>query len=445
MNRVFYSAVLVAACMTPVFADAANQYVRAGANGRNDGSDWANAYTALPANFVRGDTYYVATGSYPGATLSTPASGSATITIKKATVGDHGTATGWSDSYGTGQATFNSGFVFNSSNWVLDGQTGGGATNSWSQNFGFKIIERNDNNAILKVGYNSTANNITISHVDLQGKGSVSNAGGSYSNDGLAVYGASNVTLSYYRMAGIGRCPFFLSPNNTVIEHGWVQSYFGSSAVHSEVASIWGFAGKVGDVTFRNNLFTDIQSTGGIMWDNSSNNSARLYVYGNVFYKPAGATWGQANGVIGGWTGGGGEQFRNAAVYNNTFINVDQQSLSTLPNIASGNVAYNNLFYNSSSPDFSKFATHDYNYFINSGGAHSEPNGTSANSGDPFVNVSALDFRLKAGTAAGTALQAPFNVDPLGQTRGSDGTFDRGAFEYGGAATLSAPTNLQVR
>ena len=445
MNRVFYSVVLAAACMTPVFADAATQYVRSGANGRNDGSDWANAYTSLPSNFVRGDTYYVAAGSYPGNTFSTPANGTATITILKATVSDHGTSTGWSDSYGSGQATFSGGWNFTSSNWVIDGQTGGGAANGWTGNFGFKITETNDNNALIKVGKDGTSNNITLRHIDMQGKGSVSNAGGSYSNDGLAVYGSSNVTLSYYRMAGIGRCPFFLSPNNTVIEQGWVQSYYGSSAVHSEVASIWAFAGSVGDVTFRNNLFTDIQSTGGIMWDNSSNNSARLNVYGNVFYKPAGASWGQANGVIGGWTGGGGEQFRNASVYNNTFVNVDQQSLSTFPNIASGNVAYNNLFYNSSSPDFSKFATHDYNHFINAGGNHSEANGTAAASGDPFVNLAGLDFRLKAATAAGMNLQAPLNVDPLGKTRGSDGTFDRGAFEYGGAAGLSAPTNLQVK
>lgn len=433
----------IAACAFPALANAANQYVRQGATGANNGKDWTNAYTALPSTLVRGDTYYVAAGSYAGRTFNTPASGATLITVKKATVADHGTGTGWSDAFGTGQAQFTSGLSFSSPYWVIDGQTGGGAENKWLGNFGFKITEKRDSSAIIST--DAAANNITIRHVALEGKGSVSTSGGSWSNDGLAIYGSSNVTLSYFHMKGIGRAPFFVSPKNLVVEHGWVEKFYGSSAVHSEVASIWAFSTTMGDVTFRHNLFTDIQSTGGIMWDNSSNKNAKLAVYGNVFYRPAGATWGRANGVIGGWTGGGGEQFHNAHVYNNTFINVDQQSLSTLPNIASGNVAYNNLFYNSTSPDFSKFATHNYNHFINSGGAHGESNGTSAASGDPFVDYVGLDFRLKSATVNGISLAAPFNVDALGKTRGADGNVERGAFEYEIGATVPAPTNLRVQ
>ena len=59
------------------------------------------------------------------------------------------------------------------------------------------------------------------------------------------------------------------------------------------MASIWAFGEHVGDVTFRHNLFTDIKSTGGIMWDNSSNTAASLNVYGNVFYKPSRRTLGR--------------------------------------------------------------------------------------------------------------------------------------------------------
>ena len=269
-----------------------------------------------------------------------------------------------------------------------------------------------------------------IRHVDLQGKGSVSGQGGYFSNDGMAIYNsASNTTLSYAWLHGMGRCPVFITGSqNTLFEHLYVSSYYGSSGVHSEVMSTG--QGAMGDVTWRYSLITDIKSTGGLMWDNSTNNNAHLDVYGNIFYKPAGAVWDQANGVIGGWTGGNGEQFRNASIYNNTFINVDQQSLSTFPNIASGNIASNNLFYNCQSPDFSKFATHDYNHFINSGGTHGEANGTSAASGDPFVNFVGLDFRLNAPTVAGLSLGSPYNLDPLGLTRSQDGVWDRGAYEY---------------
>lgn len=441
--RVALAPMAVLAMFAASGAQAADHFVRAGASGT--GTDWSNAYGSLPATLVRGDTYYVAAGSYPGRTFGTAASGTTPITIKKATVSDHGTATGWNDAYGTGQAAFTGGWVFTSPYWVLDGQTGGGAANAWAGNFGFKVTETGDGSAVINIGQAGSADNVTIRHVDLQGEGHASTAGGSYSNDGLAVYGSANVTLSYFRMAGIGRCPFFVSPSNLVVEHGWVQSYFGSTAVHSEVASIWAFSGNVGDVTFRNNLFTDIQSTGGLMWDNSSNPSAKLAVYGNVFYKPPGANWQQANGLVGGWTGGHGEQYGNATVVSNTFINVDQESLSSFPNVYSNNVAYDNLFINSQAPNFSKYAAHDANMFVASGGNPGEPLGAVASSLS-LANVAGLDFRLVAATPAGKVMAAPFNADPLGIARGADGTYDRGAFEFGGSAALPpAPVGLTVK
>lgn len=405
------------------------RYVREGANG--NGSDWNNAYSSLPENLVRGTTYFIANGTYSGQTFDTPEDGTELITIQKASVADHGSDIGWSDSYGDGQATFTSTLEFTTSYWTIDGVTGGGAENNWNQNFGFKIIEHRDDHALIRIAYTGKADYITIRHIDMEGKGSVSQNGGSYSNDGVAIYGANNITLSYFHMKGIGRCPFFISPQDNIFEHGWVESFFGSPSVHSEIASIFSYSRNVGDVTFRYNLFTDIQSTGGLMWDNSSNPSAHMYVYGNIFYKPDGAVWGKANGLIGGWTGGHGEEFHNVWVYNNTFINIDQQSLSTFPNVYSDNRAYNNLFYNCQSPQFEKFADHDYNLFINSGDTQSEANGISLKGKDPFVNFIGLDFRLKAATTAGKILPSPFQVDILNMIRGADGILDRGAFEFG--------------
>jgi hypothetical protein len=213
----------------------------------------------------------------------------------------------------------------------------------------------------------------------------------------------------------------------------YVQSYFGSSGTHSEVMSSG--QGFTGDTTFRYNLVTDIKSTGGLMWDNSSNPSSHLYVYGNVFYKPAGATWEQANGVIGGWTGGSGEQFNNCWVYNNTFINVNQQALSNFPNNHSGGQARNNLFYNCNAPNFECFPTHNNNHFINSGGTQGEVGATSANAGDPFVNFAGLDFTLKTNTVAGANLGSPFDFDPKSRPRT---TWTRGAYEYAPLTTNAA-------
>ena len=39
-----------------VGAEAANHYIRAGATGANNGSDWTHAFTTIPATLVRGDT-----------------------------------------------------------------------------------------------------------------------------------------------------------------------------------------------------------------------------------------------------------------------------------------------------------------------------------------------------------------------------------------------------
>ena len=46
-------------------------FIRAGATGANNGSDWTNAYISLPTKLQRGATYYVADGSYGGYNFNT--------------------------------------------------------------------------------------------------------------------------------------------------------------------------------------------------------------------------------------------------------------------------------------------------------------------------------------------------------------------------------------
>ncbi len=395
-------------------------------SGDASGSDWNNqkAWGGTPS---RGDTWYLADGTYSGKVFDAPESGSTLISIKKATTADHGPSAGFTSDLGDGQAAFTDAIQFESAHWVFDGQTGGGP-GSWASGFGFKITSTDDAMAIIRIGYSADADDITVRHVDLEGKGSVSDQGGGYSNDAVAIYGAANVTLSYAWIHGAGRCPFFIDTADSVFEQVYVESYFGSASVHSEVASIWSFAGlPIGDITFRHNLITHIISTGGLMFDNSSNPDSHLYVYGNVFYKPPGDTWDQANGVIGGWTGGNNEEMHNVWVDNNSFIGIDQSSLSTLPNIASGSRAQNNLWYDSDPPSFSKFPTHDSNHFVSSGNVQGEANGTSSPGGDPFVSVAGLDFTLLANTEPGIDLGPPFDVDGLGHVRT---TWTRGAYEF---------------
>ena len=53
---------------------AANHYIRDGGNG--NGTDWNNAWDDLPSSLTRGDTYYVADGTYGAYQFNDAASGS---------------------------------------------------------------------------------------------------------------------------------------------------------------------------------------------------------------------------------------------------------------------------------------------------------------------------------------------------------------------------------
>jgi hypothetical protein len=414
--------VSVVLCFSASAAEAANRYVRAGASGSGSGSDWTNAYVALPASLVRGDTYFIADGSYSGYTFDDAASGTMLLTIKKATESDHGTSVGWASTYGDGVAAFSGQLNFTTSNWVLDGQTGGGPGN-WTSGFGFKV---NVATAIapLRVG---AVNNISIRHIEAQGTLN-NNQGGSFGQDGIAVYGGTNVTLSYYYLYDMGRCIFFLSTQDFIAEYGYTGRHVSSAAVHSELASIWNFAIPVQRVTFRYNVFTHVEGTGGIIFEGDD---ARIY--GNVFYRPAGDTWEQGNGVIGTWTV---NTLTNAKVYNNSFIVTGTNgpvfgSLYTAP--TTGNEARNNVFYSVANVGLGGlFPTYSHNHYVSTtSGAET---GKTTATGDPFVNFVGLDFRLKAPTAAGITLPSPYNVDMFGNVRGADGTWDRGAVEFGSVA-----------
>lgn len=424
-----------------------NHYIRSGASGTATGADWTNAYASVPATLIRGDTYYIADGAYSGYTFDDVAIGTHVITLKKAVAADHGTETGWNGTYGDGQAAFSGEFDFTTDYWLIDGVVGGGAATSWEQGgFGFKVTETNDSLAILRMGWTGTGSHVTVRHVDLQGKGSVSTQGGSFSNDGLAVYGQSDITLSHFWMHGSGRTHFFMSPGGDVtITHGRLDKYYGSPSVHSEVASIWEFSGPIiGTTTLSYNLFTHIVSTGGIMWGNETNATARLDVYGNVFYKADDdTTWeNTANGLIGGFTV---RACRNMRIYNNSFIGINGTRVFTdFLDISSDNIASNNLFYNvSANIGYSDIQTHDYNHYINSGTTQGEASGTTS-IGDPFVNYVALDFGLVAASGPvdkGVPLGAPYDTDALGVSRTEGATYDAGAYELtqGGSSNPPPP------
>jgi hypothetical protein len=111
----------------------------------------------------------------------------------------------------------------------------------------------------------------------------------------------------------------------------------------------------------------------------------------------------------------------------------------------------NNLFYNSTSVGFSlngASLTENHNSWLNSGSPAKGTGDITVTSGapNPFVDWPNGDFRLvnqNSDWTGGVALSSPFNVDIAGNARpGSDGVWNRGAYEYGGSQTPMPPTGL---
>ena len=88
------------------------------------GTSWSNAFDDIPGGgdvMTRDYVYYVADGSYNNAYFDDAVDGTKWIYIVKATVADHGTETGWLDTYGDGQANISSRWQFLTGYYHVDG------------------------------------------------------------------------------------------------------------------------------------------------------------------------------------------------------------------------------------------------------------------------------------------------------------------------------------
>lgn len=391
---------------------AADRYVRAGAAG--DGRDWANALPALPATLVRGDTWWIADGTYPGYRCDDPVSGTTPITLRKATRSAHGTATGWNDAYGDGSARFTGQLDVRTSHWVIDGVVGGGPGN-WTgtvEPFGFVVV----NTGPTPVIRSENARHLAFRHLEVQGNGGSAQGGGSVGNDGFAFYGGGDILVSRCYAHTLGRCVIFGGSDRTTFEWCYTGRFTSTSAVHSEIASIWGFGGIPTDHwTFRHNVFAHLEGTGGLIMEGDG-----LEVHGNVFFRPPGVTYNTANGAVGTWTA---SRLTNVRIANNSFIDLGGMPALGIFTADDTGVVENNIFWRTQ--------------VGSTGGLTLRTNDTPV--ADPFVAWTALDFRLRAATATGSVLTGAFATDPLGIARGADGVWDRGAYEFTSVSTPPPP------
>jgi hypothetical protein len=446
MNRYLFSLV-VTACLAPCLASAANQYVRPGATGLNNGSDWANALTSLPTTLKRGDTYYLANGTYGSYVFNTPNSATTAITIKKAMAADHGTDTGWSSTYGDGQAVFSNWQIY-TDYYLFDGQR---RNSDWAlgttSQYGIKVVGTSP--VRLDNGAGTGGDNLTFRYVDIQGGGRDTGRGDDVIY-GLA--GNSNVTFQYCALHDSDRTIFLMRGNwqNLTIDHSYMARNASSPASHGELMSLT----SATNLVFSNNVVEDIEGTAVIAGLNNGTWEGGQ-VFGNTFFHSANfsnrypAHTGGLTGII--FVANDASQRNignNIRFYNNTVINIQGLYSGVAIQSGSGNEVRNNVWYNSVRTNNSFSGSISNNWYFNTtqDGDSSSTKTVCTTGCDIFKSLATKDFRLKVSNGGGLALLAPFNIDMDGAIRGADGTWDRGAFEFGATGTiLQAPTNLKVR
>lgn len=437
----------VAAVLVACSAGAANQYVREGASGAGTGADWTDAYTALPATLTRGDTYYIADGNYPGYLFDDAVSGTSVITIKKATVADHGTSTGWSDTYGDGEAFFTNdldagfstiqyyaSFAIKTSFITIDGAVGGydgtAGLSSWTNGFGFRSQSTNQGAVFIMLsdkfgtwGARPNLGHITLKHIKLTGTNWPGWTIGLQAN--AASTTVTNVTIQYCFMEGMGGSIMDIRANPTdwLMERNYWHANNTTNTAHGVGIRMDSVKGPM---VFRYNLMSDIVGTGwiGHYTSTASTDGDGIEFYGNVFFRREANTM-TGLGIIFSDSVAGTPVVDNWKIYNNTTYNLlTHHRLVEIDTAGSTNIqVYNNLDWNSAG-DFT---------FTN---VDDEQNNEDAAS-DPFIDSANFDFRLASDTATTwVTLSTPYDTDMRGTNRNSS----VGAFQYGAGGEGYTPT-----
>jgi hypothetical protein len=451
--------VLLFILLFSVNAFAANHYIRAGATGANNGSSWANAWTTFgAATWTRGDTYYVAGGTYTENVSISSASGTSWTYIKKANASDNGSDPGWDPSYATTQAVIN-GYVTISHNYLeINGVTGGGPS-SWDSGHGIKIHPFTINSVINAAG----SGPIRLLHLEINGYSYSSSS----SFDGIYY---SNTGGSSQKGFYIGYCYIHDIGRNGVD----VSNIIGTSWSDYGMLYEYNFMARTGGVTngdhgqgmqisyntnstyliIRNNKYQDVTGTGFIVYLAGSGTHSYSRIYNNVMYYTDPSTYGTCSpGPI--YAHKSTDHFY---IYNNTFYKLSGAIPGSYTNAnivleSSTSEVYcaNNLFSSShfasggNSGCISLLSNNDY--YNNNGSVPTGETNQKSESVDPFVNSAGYDFRVKSTANArdsGIDLSSVFKADIVGTPRPQGLGWDIGAYEYYTGPNPSPPSDLKI-
>lgn len=417
---------------------AADHYIRAGASGSNNGSDWANAWTVIPGSYTRGDTYYIASGTYTGnVNITSAESGSTWIYFKKATVSAHGTSIGWNDSYSSGQAVINGYLAVNSSFIEVDGVTGSG-----NAGHGIKINHATCANGGRVIDLRAGKGHIHIHHIEAAGSGyayGATSCDGLYQNNSVAT---GDLHISYTWIHEVTRNGLTLGNHQGT---GWADASTGflfennllertggcsDPNIHGQGVQA-GYATTQAYHVYRNNVFKDITGSAYIAFLGSTTNS-NIRIYNNIFTSTDRVKYYASPGII--WiNNAGGASATGVGIYNNTFYNIRLAQIQIWP--VGNNEARNNLWINSDFTAGQSGVTLSNNaYYGNIGaGVPSNETGQQNETSMPIVNAAVYDFRLVADAKSvnsGASLSTFFTTDIKGAIRPQGAAWDIGANEF---------------
>lgn len=428
-------AISVIALIASLPLHAAEHCVREDASGVKDGSTWDDAWTNLPSALVRGDTYYIADGTYGDYICDDAASGNAYIFITKATAAEHGSETGWLDSYGDGAAEFTS-IEVRTAYWDIDGATGTGF-----ESRGIKVTYSGLYGAVMTSSTTpANKHHLRFRSLELITSTNVSAAGlYFYLADDQGSIEDPNLLIENVYSHGHGGLHLQQLSGNYLIyrDSVWDTCAQADTDGHKEMMK-WDSTNC--HVRIYGNVFKDWQGysvTGGLVIGGGGVDGSMTdwQIYNNVFYwtefPDTGGTntWSGGNRVIGGLDSSDTDH-DDIHVWNNTFLNITNTSAAnifTFGTWTGSNSVRNNLFV--SCPGLTTINEDtDWNAYYDCDNFSDYAANDTVLAGDPLRDSSTYDARLNT-VVPGLDLSSAFTTDITGRTR--SGTWDIGAYEYG--------------
>lgn len=410
---------------------ASNHLVLSSASGTQSGAaadGWANAYTNLPATLTRGDTYYIGDGTYTGHVFNETLSGTNLVSVAKATLADHVTETGWSNSY-TNQATFTSAsydtFQLSTSYILINGGYGT-STNT----HGFKVLSTGTGDGeIIGISSGGTKGSIYLWNIEIAGQGVVTTNSTQFYRGYSGTATAATDVLEF-RNCFVHDVYIWISTaqaKNALIDHCYLRNagsdwpdgatnYWNTPVnYHAAGLTIGGT-----NVTVSFTIFENMVGGHNTTYIEPQFGPQNISIYGDIFWEHGSGVGTTQEGI----SLAGNDWVFGMPIYNCTFDGLAKPGVRGQNNGSSfastGVDVFNNIFQDCGNTV--SFVN------INSSGSNTLNTGVAS-----FVNTSAGDFHLAA-PLSGTGLSALYNTDLDGVTRGADGVWDIGAFEYGSSA-----------